>query len=111
VTDKGDKPERRTHDLTIGIGVQTRVGVEGDARLAGRGRKGWFQRFRIRLFPQRGRPGRWAIVSMVMKRAGFGNWYSEKVQDAETGATIKEQEQQLTDHQGYGAAKFKKDDE
>ena len=41
---------------------------------------------------------------MMNKR---NNKYKKKVIDVKTGKILKDQEQSLTDHKGYGSAKFK----
>jgi len=98
----------KRHDLVISIASPQAVSTEGEARLAGRNsRGGWFHRFLVGTVPQRGRPGKFAFVAKFMKRVGFGNWYSEKVIDIETGETIHECHEPLDQHQDHGTAKFR----
>ena len=93
------------------MSVQQKIdsSLEGEARKAGKSReKGWFQRFKVGIFPQRGHPGKSAFVQMVMKRVGFGDWYREIVVDRDTGELLKKRDHPLHEHQGYGSAKLKR---
>jgi hypothetical protein len=101
--------EPKKHDFAISpISNQQAVSTAGEARQAGRdSRKGWFHRFLVGKVPQRGHPGKFAFVEKLMKRVGFGNWYSEKVIDADTGEVIHECNEPFDQHQGHGSAKFK----
>lgn len=100
--------EPKKHDLVIPVVSPQAVSTAGEARRAVKNsRNGWFHRFLVGTVPQRGRPGKFALVEKFMKRVGFGNWYSEKVTDTETGEVIHECNEPLDQHQGHGAAKSK----
>jgi hypothetical protein len=99
----------RVHNVEISISTSQAVSVAGEARQAGKGRKkGWFHRFKVGKVPQRGHPGKYALIEWLMKRVGFGDLYSEKVIDADSGKVIHESHEPLSDHQGHGSDKFKK---
>jgi len=92
--------------INIGIKEDSAVSLEGEARKAGKSRrKGWFQWFKVGTEPQRGRPGRFALVEKLIKRVGFGDWYSERVKDKDTGELIHECHEPLSKHQRHGSAK------
>jgi hypothetical protein len=98
----------KQYNQKMEIQSRLRGSLQGEARKAGIGRKrGWFHRFRVGSFPQRGRPGKFALVEAFMKRVGFGNWYSEKVIDEETGQVINQCDEPLDQHQKHGSAKPK----
>jgi predicted O-linked N-acetylglucosamine transferase (SPINDLY family) len=42
-------------------------------------KKGWFQKVFVGYVSQTSRAGAIAFVARLLKRVGFGNWYSEKV--------------------------------
>jgi hypothetical protein len=97
-----------THHVIVDIKIGTNVSLNGEARKAGLGRKkGWFQRFYVGVLPQRGRSGAFVLIERTMKRVGFGDWYSEKVIDRETGEVINYCEEPLSVHQGHGSAKVR----
>jgi len=101
----------KEHQLTLMTEIKVHSSVEAEGRKAGMSRrKGWFRRIKVGTFPQRGHPGRFALVEMVMKRVGFGDWYSKRVIDAETGEIIATREHRFSEHQGYGSAKIKRPD-
>jgi hypothetical protein len=82
------------------------VSIKGEGRKVGVGRKkGWLHRFLVGTVPQRGKPDTFAIIEQFMKRVGFGNWYSEKVTDHETGDVIHECHEPFDKHQRHGSAK------
>jgi hypothetical protein len=90
----------------LGIGVQTPQAnsLAAEGRKAGMSRSmGWFQRILVGIVPQRGHPGKFALVEKFMKRVGFGDWYSEKVRDQETGELIHQCEEPLSEHQRHGS--------
>lgn len=87
----------------------TKSSVEGEAREEGKGRKrGWFLRFRVGTVPQRGHPGKFAVIDRVMKGVGFGNSYSETVKDEETGELLHHCEEPFDQHRAHGTAKNRK---
>jgi len=67
--------------------------------------KGWFQRVFVGWVPQFSRDGALALVEIVIKRANFGNRYSEKVTMKQTGEVIHHCEEPLDQHQGHGSDK------
>lgn len=94
----------------LGISTQTPQAnsLEAEGRKAGMSRrKGWFQWIQVGMLPQRGHPGKFALVEKFMKRVGFGNWYSEKVTDQESGDVIHDCHEPLDQHQLHGSAKPK----
>jgi hypothetical protein len=92
--------------VPIGIKQECPASLEGEAVQAGKSRRrGWFHWFKVGTKPQRGRPGRYAIVEKLMKRVGFGDWYSEKVRDKDSGEVIHERHEPLSEHQRHGSAK------
>jgi hypothetical protein len=96
----------KQHEVKVDINTRSRVSVEGEARKAGKGRKrGWFHRFLVGTVPRRGHPGKFAFKVWVMKRVGFGNWYSETVKDEETGQLLHHCEEPFDQHTGRGSAK------
>lgn len=100
--------EPKHHDLVLKIEQPSGALVAGEARQAARkSREGWFHRFLVGIVPRRGTPGKSAKVEKYMKRIGFGNWYSEKITDPETGEVLHERHEPLDQHQGHGSAKFK----
>jgi hypothetical protein len=102
----------KVYSVNLEIKCEQRVTLAGEARKAGLSRnKGWFHRFLIGRFPQGGRPGSFAIVEQTMKRVGFGNWYSKKVVDEETGEVLRQCDEPLSEHQGRGSARRMKDTE
>ncbi len=93
-------------DVRIRIEQEGQTSLEGLAVEAGKSRrKGWFHWFKVGAEPQRGRLGRYAIVERLRKRVGFGDWYSEKIRDKDTGETIHECHEPLSEHQGHGTTK------
>ena len=99
----------KQHEVNVDITTRSRVEVKGEAREEGKGRKrGWFLRFHVGSVPQRGHPGKFAIIDTVMKRVGFGNWYSETVKDEETGELLHHCEEPVDQHTGHGTAKSRK---
>jgi hypothetical protein len=84
------------------INTETRIAssLEAEGRKAGKSRrKGWFQRIQVGTVPQRGSPGKFAVIEKFMKRVGFGDWY--------TGEVLRICEEPLSQHQGHGSAKLK----
>jgi hypothetical protein len=99
----------KRHEVKVHATTRQRVSVEGEARKAGKGRKGgWFHRFFVGTEPQRGHPGKFAIKVWVTKRVGFGNWYCETVKDGETGELLHHCEEPFDQHTGHGSAKNRK---
>jgi hypothetical protein len=98
----------KQYSIKIGVQQQQASSIQGEARKPGVGRKkGWFHRFAIGVFAQRGKPGKWAIVEKFMTRVGFGDRYREKVTDYETGEVLRDCDDPLSQHQGHGSAKLK----
>jgi hypothetical protein len=96
----------KQREVKVDIPSRSRVSVKGEAREEGKGRKrGWFHRFFVGTEPQRGHSGRFAFKVRVMKRVGFGNWYSETVKDEETGELLHHCEESFDRHTGRGSAK------
>ncbi len=96
----------KQHEVNVDIHTRSRVSVEGEAREEGKGgKRGWFHRFFIGTEPQRGHPGKFALKERVMKRAGFGDLYSETVKDEETGELLHHCEEPLSQHSRHGSAK------
>ena len=96
----------KQHDVTITTQTRSHTSVEGEARRAGMGRKkGWFAWFKIGEEPQRGRPGRFAIIDKLKRRVGFGNRYKETVRDSDTGELMHHCDEPLDQHQGHGSAR------
>jgi hypothetical protein len=96
----------KRHEANVHVTPRQRVSVKGKARKAGKGRKpGWFHRFFVGIEPQSGHPGRFAFKVWVMKRAGFGNWYSETVKDEETDELLHHCEEPFNEHTEHGSAK------
>ena len=96
----------KQHEVKVNIPSRSRVSVEGVACKEGKGRKrGWFHSFLVGTAPQRGHPGKFAIIARVMRRVGFGNWYSETVKDEETGELLRHCEEPFDEHTGRGSAK------
>jgi hypothetical protein len=92
--------------VPIGIKQGCPASLEGEAVQAGNSRRSHW--FKVGTEPQRGRPGRYAIVEKLMKRVGFGDWYSEKVRDKDSGEVIHEchePHEPLSEHQRHGSAK------
>jgi hypothetical protein len=82
--------------------------LEAEGRKFGKGRrKGWFQRIQVGTVPQRGGLGKFALIEKLMKRVGFGDRYSEKIVDRDTGEVLRVCEEPLSQHQGHGSAKLK----
>ncbi len=99
----------KRHELNLHIASRQTVSVAGEAREEGKGRKrGWFLRFFVGTESQRGLPGKFAFKVWVMKRVGFGNWYSETVKDEETGELLHHCEEPLDQHKEHGSAKRRK---
>jgi hypothetical protein len=99
----------KQHKVNVDVVTRQRVSVTLEAKEEGKGcKRGWFLRFRTGAFPQRGHPGKFAIVESVMKRVGFGNWYSETVKDEETDELLHHCEEPLDQHTGHGSAKNRK---
>ena len=99
----------KQHEVNVDITTRQRVSVAVEAREEGKGRKrGWFLRSLVGAVPQRGHPGKFAIIERVMKRVGFGNSYSETVKDEETGELLHHCEPPLDQHTGHGSAKNRK---
>lgn len=99
----------KQHNLELKTETKLVSSLEGEGRRGGLGRKkGWFHRFRVGIFPQRGHPGKFAFIESFVKRVGFGNWYSEKVTDQETGELLHRCEEPFDQHQNHGSAKPKK---
>jgi hypothetical protein len=102
-------PMPKNYQVLITAEAKVASALEAEGRKAGKSRrKGWFQRIKIGAEAQRGRPGKLAIVERLMKRVGFGDWYSEKVIDHETGNLLHECEHPFSEHQGHGSAKQKR---
>jgi hypothetical protein len=96
----------KQHEVNVDITTRQRVSVTLEAREEGKGRKrGWFLRSFVGTEPQRDNPGKFAFKVWVMKRVGFGNWYSETVKDEETDELLHHCEEPLDQHTGHGSAK------
>src|ERR1700722_14663068 len=94
------------HEADVDIITRQRVSVRGEAWEAGKSRKrGWFHRFFVGTEPRGGHPGRFAFKVWLMKRVGFGNWYSETVKDEETGELLHHCEHPFDQHTDHGSAK------
>jgi hypothetical protein len=52
--------------------------------------------------------GKWMILRRIIDRAN--DWYHELITDPETGTTVHECKEPLSQHRGHGAAKRVKDD-
>jgi hypothetical protein len=99
----------KRHEVNVAITTRQRVSLAGEARKAGKGRKrGWFHTFLVGTVPQRGHPGKFAIIAQFKKRFGFGNWYSETVKDEETDELLHHCEEPFNEHTGHGSAKNRK---
>jgi hypothetical protein len=96
----------KQYEQKVHINSRSRVSVKGEAWKAGNGRKrGWFHRFLVGIVAQRGHPGKFATKDLLVKRLGFGNWYSETVKDEETGELLHHCEEPFDEHTGHGTAK------
>lgn len=96
------------HKLEINMQTKMATSMKAEAVKAGMSRrKGRFQRVLVGIIPQRGRPGRFALIETFMKRVGFGDWYSEKIRDEETGEMLHHCDEPLSEHQGHGSARPK----
>ena len=94
--------------IVITMTQEQATSVSGESRRPNLGRKkGWMQRFWVGTFPQRGKSGAFALVGIFIKRVGFGNWYSKKVVDKNTGQILRECEEPFDQHINRGSAKFK----
>jgi hypothetical protein len=101
----------KQYEQKVEINTRSRVSVKGEAWKAGKSRKhGWFHRFLVGIVPQRGHPGKFAIIDQLVKRVRFGNWYSETVKDEETGELLHHCEEPFDEHTGHGSDKNRKRD-
>jgi hypothetical protein len=95
----------KVHHVEINVESKTAVSVAGTGFKAGLSKtKGWFQKV-FTASNVRQANGKLAEVTRSMKRKRFGNWYSEKVVDSESGAAIHECEEPLDVHRGHGSDK------
>jgi hypothetical protein len=95
----------RVHHVEINVESKTAVSIAGTGLKAGLSKtKGWFQKV-FTASNVRQANGKFAEVIRSTKRKRFGNWYSEKVVDSESGAVIHQCEEPLDVHQRHGSDK------
>lgn len=92
----------------VQVSIHDTVSVKGKLQLKGRhavGGKPFIEQVHGEDLERKS--GKWMILRRIIDRAN--DWYHELITDRETGATVHECKEPLSQHRGHGAAKRKED--